>query len=345
MAANAWIRSEEGDDSIFGRRKRMVLSLVTVSVLLHGVAALLAGLWIIAKIFMPPPQVLEVKREIRIPAQEREHRMNMAEFDGMTGKPAFTDKLASIRPAAISLPDLPKIPTEQILPMEPGERISDLANRFTGTMDTWGNSNGIGGLGGKGNGVRFFGIESTGKRILLLFDVSTSVVNKATKARVPLSKIKEETIRLLNELPINARFGLVQFTQNYKPFNPELIPANSGNKNTAKNWVETEWVERGMMATGKKVISNADGFTGVLQVALKMEPDILFVVSDGDFQWRRTGSIANIDLSEIASLLDNYAKSGKKLTFHFIGFEMKPLHRASLDAITRKTGGTLKEIR
>jgi len=100
------------------------------------------------------------------------------------------------------------------------------------------------------------GIQAKGERILLMFDVSASVLHKAENGGVPLSKIKDETLQLLAQLPINARFDIVQFVRNYKPFQKELIPATPANRETAKKWVESEWNESGQMpASGSGVVA------------------------------------------------------------------------------------------
>lgn len=330
-------------------KKKPVYSVLVVSIALHVIAGLVAGVWIVSKYFAPPQATFVAPAKvISMPAEERDHRMNMAEFDGLAAKPSYSDKLSSMRPAAFALPDLPKVPLDQMLPLDPSEILSDQVTNLVGSAGTGaGTGFGSGGGGGigSGSGMSFFGIESKGKRILLLFDVSSSVVNKAAKAGVPLTMIKEETIKLIGGLPINARFGIIQFTQNYKAFNAELLPASDTSKQSAKSWVENEWVDSGMMTASKKVTANSDGFVGVLQRGLQMEPDVIFVVSDADFQWRRGGSIGDIDPKEIGNLLQAYEKTGKQVTLNLIGFEMKPENKSELGKIVRRTGGSLKELK
>lgn len=332
------------------RRNRGLYPVLIVSIGLHAAAAVVAGVWIVSKYFAPPQAafVAPPAKAIVIPADEREHRINMAAFDGLAAKPSYTDKIASTRPAAFALPELPRVPLDQMLPLDPSEILADQVTSLVGSAGLGsGMGAGLAGAGGigQGKGMSFFGIESQGRRILLLFDVSTSVVNKAVRAGVPLTKIKEETLELIGGLPINAKFGLIQFSQNYKPFGTELFAANDANKEAARTWVENEWVESGTMSASKKVVSNPDGFVGVLQRGLQMDPDVIFVVSDGDFQWRRGGGNRDIDLEEVEQLLETQEKAGKKASVNFIGFEMKSEDKSNLSRIARRTGGTLKEIK
>ena len=69
-------------------RRRKVLSAIFLGVIaLHVAAGFVAGAIVVAKYFFPPPAAFEVKRDIRLPAKQREHRMNMAAFDAMAPKP------------------------------------------------------------------------------------------------------------------------------------------------------------------------------------------------------------------------------------------------------------------
>jgi hypothetical protein len=91
-------------------RRRIILTVVLVSVGIHVFAAIVAGIVIVARYLAEPPAEFKVTKDVRIPAEEREHKMNMAAFDGMAPKPSFTDKLQSLRPAAFALPSFRGFP-------------------------------------------------------------------------------------------------------------------------------------------------------------------------------------------------------------------------------------------
>lgn len=327
------------------RRRKLLLAILIGVVVLHVAGGVVAGVLVVAKYFFPPPANFEVKRDIRLPAKQREHKMNMAAFDAMTPKPTFNDKMQSLRPAAFALPELPKMPMDQMLPLDPSEIVSDQVSSLVGAAGTGAGGNGAGGTGGMGFGMSFFGIQSTGKRILLLFDVSGSVVNKASAAGVPLSKIQDETSELISKLPISARFGIIQFTQNYKPFNKELVPATDQNRAAALEWIKSEWVETGTMSASSKVTSNPRGLVGVLELAAKMQPDIIFLISDASFQWKPTGNIESIPWKEIQTLTKGALQGPEGCKIHFIGFEMKPDDKREFSGIIRQTGGKIREIK
>jgi hypothetical protein len=330
------------------QRRRIILTVVLVSVGVHAVAAIVAGIVIVARFLAEPPAEFKVSKDVRLPAEEREHRMNMAAFDGMAPKPSFTDKMQSLRPAALALPEVPTIPIDQLLPLDPAEILTDEVAALTGPGGPGSaaalGAGGVGGLAGAQTGFSFMGIESKGKRILLIFDVSTSVLNKARKSGISLGKIKEETLGLLRQLPINARFGLIQFTQNFKAFREELLAATDANREAAKVWIEEEWVETGSMQASSKVVKNPRGVVGVLELASRMLPDVVFLISDASFQWKEGGSLSDIPWEEIAKIVKGPLQGTEGCVLNFIGFEMKPEDQREMRSIVRATHGKIREI-
>ena len=327
----------------------MVVLVILVSIGIHLAAAAIAGLVIVVRYFAAPPAEFKIVRDVRIPAKQREQKMNMAAFDGMAAKPAFNDKMQSLRPAAIALPDLPKLPADQMAALSPAEIISDQISSLVVAAGL-GNGQGAGSAGNGGSsllgtGMSFFGIPSNGTRVLLLFDVSTSVVNKANQAGMPLSKIKEETVALITKLPINTRFGIIQFTQNYKLFSLELLPATDSNRAAALQWIEMEWVESGSMSRSKKVTGNPRGLAGVLELAVAMKPDVIYLISDASFQWKESGPIETIPWKELKTICEGPLQQAGGCKIHFIGFEMKPDDKREISALCRKSGGRVQEIK
>ena len=280
-------------------RRRLIITLILISVGIHVAVAIVAGIVVVARYFAEAPAEFKSTKDVRIPAKKREAKMNMAALDAIAPKPTFSDKMQSSRPTAFSLPDVPKLPLDQMLPLDPsqfiGDQIASLAN--IGAMGTGSGSASTGGGGFGDKGMSFLGIQSSGQRILLLFDVSLSVTHKAAKAGVPLEKIQQETIDLIGKLPITSKFGLIQFTQNYKPFSKELLPATDNNRAAAVNWVQSEWVTGGSMSQSSKVTSNSQGLIGVLDVAAEMKPDVIFIISDGSFQWKAGGGSGTIPIT------------------------------------------------
>ena len=330
-----------------GGVKKLIITILLVSLGVHIAAGVIAGIVVVARYFTAPPAEFKAARDIRLPAKKREQKMNMAALDAAAPKPTFSDRMQSTRPTAFSLPDLPNMAMDQPLPLDPSQLISDSINAL-GVGEGMGSGSGSGGAGAGGfggSGMSFLGVQSTGKRILLLFDVSTSVLNKASGAGIPLEKIQEETLNLIAKLPITARFGIIQFTQNYKPFNRELLPATDTNRAAATEWVKNEWVTTGTMGASSKVASNPRGFMGVLELAAQMKPDVLYVISDGSFQWKPAGTIDNIPWNDIKKILDGSLQEGQKCVVNFIAFQPKDDDLKELKRLSSRSGGKTVELK
>lgn len=193
---------------------------------------------------------------------------------------------------------------------------------------------------------KFMGFKVEGKRIVLLFDLSKSVVSKAEASGMSLQKIMEQTDALINSLPPESEFALVQFVRNYKPFQPDLVPATPENRGLAKAWMELEWNETGMMPrTGKGVISpDPNGFPAVLRAAYALKPDLIFVISDGSFERGAGGVNESVPHKEFEELFKELVPEGTKIPLNFVGFQMRRDDKSFWSRMTRRLGGELKDI-
>jgi hypothetical protein len=338
-------------NSVRSNRRGVVVSLLLISLALHLVGLTLFGLWVVAQRFAKPEAVFEVREILKIPlAETREHRLNVAAHEAAAPKPALLDKIVSTRPALVNLPELPRFDAQKMLPLDPSELVSDQLASLTGSAGFGSGLGGaLGGLGGSGKAstFSFLGLKAEGRRLVLLFDVSGSVVNKAAASGMPLVRIKEETLKLINGLPAGARFGLIQFVRNYKPFQKDLAPVTPAVRNQAREWLETEWNESGQMPRGGRgVISpEPNGLVAVLDAAFAQNPDVIFLLSDGDF-WQTYPRDRRIPQEEIEAKVRELQRGrSAKVPLHFIGFQMREADKDAWERLVRRTGGRLRELR
>lgn len=332
------------------KRVSALLAVFGASAIVVVVVGIALGLLTLVRYYKEPEAVFEAvpKKVIKIPPKTPEHKMNVARHEASKPKPTFTRKLISTKPSEFALPDLPQVNLDQMLPLDPSELVSDQVSSLMGSSGMGsGMGNSLLGGGGTGTGMSFMGIESEGSRILLLFDVSGSVVNKAEQIGVPFSKIREETIKVIETLPLNARFGLIQFVRNYKPFREELVVATSGNKGAAKDWIKDQWSDSGMMASSGKGVKSPspNGIEAVLDFAFSLQPDVIFLISDASFQ--RSPDNKTVDHDDIGKQIKKLQeKSGTMggVKFNFIGFGMKDGDHDTMRKIVRRNGGKLREI-
>jgi hypothetical protein len=319
------------------RRRRVIISVIIASVALHFIGAILAGIWIVARFILATPTTFEVKKQIRIAAEEREHRMNMAEFDAARPKPSFTDKMSTARPTDFSLPDLPSLPIDTAATVDPSDIVSDQLAALAGAGA--GAGSGSGG-GGRGSAVQFLGLAGTGQRIILIFDISGTVTNALAKAGTPLTLIKEKISELLKNLSINSTFGIAQFSRQYAFFKPELVPASDTNRAEAQEWLDN-WFSDGtsLKRNTPNLVREQVGFLGVLKEAFKLKPDLIYIVGDGSFQ-RGQGRGEMTPFDEIRSTLrDLQATLPQPATVNFIGVGMRNDNKQEIRRIISSQGG------
>ena len=328
------------------RRIRMVISILIGVLLLHVAAGVIAGIFIVAKYIFPPPANFVVKKDVRLPAKKREQKMNMASLDAIAPKPTLSDKMQSTRPTAFSLPDVPDMPLDQMLPLDPSPLLSDQMASISNS-EAFGSASGasVGGSGGfGGKGLSFLGVDSSGQRILLMVDISGTVVNKAAKAGISPEKLREELIALISKLPITSRFSIIQYAGNYKPFSKELVPASQPNKTLALDWIRNEWVTSGGIQVSKKTVASPSGFIGVLQAAGDMNPDAVFIITDGSYKSKVHPS--GIPWDEIRKVSDQLKDSdGRRTKINVIAFEAGDEDLKQMKRMSQSSGGNLREMK
>ncbi|HEY8901796.1 MAG TPA: hypothetical protein VIM61_15395 [Chthoniobacterales bacterium] len=333
------------------RLRKLIWMVVIGVVLLHIVAGLVAGALVVARYFLQPKATFVAPKELRMPAKEREHKMNMAEFDSLAPKPSFNDKLQALKPTAFSLPELPKVPMDQMLPLDPSAIVSDQVSSMIGAAGAGaGTGQGGAGGGGTGTGFTFLGIQTTAKRVLIIYDIAASVVTATQRAGYPMDKIREETKKLLAALGINTRFGLGQFARNYAFFETEMLPATDDNRAKANAWLD-EWFagnDGSMKLSTPNMVRGSPGFIEVMRAAFKMQPDVIFVISDASFE-RGTGTEnARIPFPELNAALKDLQKGmPEAVKINFIGVGMRPENERDMRRViaTQGGGGKFRELK
>ena len=325
------------------RRRNLLVSIILGVVILHVGAGVIAGIFVVAKYIFPPPANFVVKKDVRLPAKKREHKMNMAALDAAVPKPTLSDRMQSTRPTAISLPEMPDIPLDAAVPLDPSDLSADNLNTLAADGAGTGGIGSAGSAGFGGKGISFLGVESTGQRILLMVDISGTVMNKAAKAGIPAEKLREEISNLVKNLPITSRFGLIQFAGNYKPFSKELMPASQTNKNLAADWIQNEW-STGAIQVSKKSVSSPSGFVGVLGAAAEMKPDAVFIITDGSFKSKINPK--GIPWDDVKKAADRLVDAdGKPARINIIAFEAGDEDLKELRRIASKSKGNIREMK
>jgi hypothetical protein len=324
------------------RRKQLVVSIVIGSIIVHLVGLVFFGVWVMARYFKDPPSEFKVEKVLKIPPQTPEHKMNMARHEAMTPKPSFTDKIISTRPTAFALPDLPKVPVEQMLPLDPSELVSNQVNSLVGSAGMGGGmGQGISGGGGTGSGLSFFGIQDNARSVVIMIDVSASMFGRTgdldyasgkmlkTGKEQSFQQVREEAFKLIDGLTVNTRFGIVRWSGSARSWMPELVPATAENKAAAKEHIQNE-----VDANSSGPLGGRPGGTRhdyALEEVLRLNPEVAFMLSDGNATRSKKGG-GSEDIPKIHTL------------YYLTGADKREEEKL-LQAISRKTGGKSKKIK
>ena len=346
------------------RRRKIIISVIVASIAVHFIAAILAGIWIVARYLLPTPATFEVKKEIRIAAEEREHRMNMAEFDAARPKPSFTDKMSSARPTEFSLPDLPTLPIDAAATVDPSDIVSDQLSSLAGAGAGSGTGGGGGGKGG--SAVTFFGITDTATRVAIVVDVSDTMFDRQPGK---FAAVKQEAAKLVQGLGINTLFNIIIYEGGSVAMFPDMQPATDPNKAKAAAWIESVNGGRDKAGMSYKGTYSKMG-TGVyegggtrtdtaLKQALGMRPSTIFLITDGEMS-RMGGASAeqgdgketnggDIDERELLGMIGDLQKKldqpARIHAVHFLTKAARKEEEQKLRSLTRRNDGRFRQVK
>lgn len=318
-------------------QKKKLVGVLFMAVMIQVV---LVSLTVFVVVLVPAqkedPQ-FSAKKSIYLPQRQLEHKMAVAEFEQAAKSPMQMERIQVERMVPSTMPQLPEMPRMEFSPVAP-DTPSPLGSSLFGSANLGGM---MSGLVGEASSISFLGIEDSASRVLIVFDVSSSVRNAMNDAGMPVEAIKEETIRLIEELNANTLFGLIQHSRQYERFQNSLIPATAENKEAAIRWMNDEFNPRSVR--GEKY-DGEDGFGAVLEAAFDMEPEVLFVLSDGSYQRSKPGGgYETISWSELDDRVDDRQEElAEDARIHTIGFAVDPEDKKGFSRLAAKNNGKFR---
>ena len=282
------------------------------------------------------------KKTIYLPQRELDHSMALSEYHRVSSKPALMERLTTESMLSSDLPPLPALPTTAF---DPFQSTFNPMNDAAALLREAGLTGSLQGLVSESSTFSFFGIEDQAQRIVIAFDISQSVVTKARKSGVSIERLQSETLKLIESLDANTLFGLIQFSRSYDLFENYLVSGTQANKAAAGEWLKREFRTDGK--SGRNWVRDpVNGIQSVIKAAFQMQPDVLFILSDGDFQ-RTTpsGGSQNVPFEELTGdIRKHQQQAGENARIHFIGFQVKPQHTRPLQTITRRYNGKFRQL-
>lgn len=151
-----------------------------------------------------------------------------------------------------------------------------LAGASSGAQDDSGTGNGIGTGDGDDSGDAFFGLRPIGRRFAFVLDCSRSMNHPhGTAARTRFKRMKLELIKSIRGMGPESDFFLMFFNEYAIPMpSPVLVQAAEQPKMKYLYWMQE------LKANGKTEPIAA------LQQALRLQPDVVYFLTDGSFTYR-----------------------------------------------------------
>ncbi|MDA1165241.1 MAG: hypothetical protein O3B13_19250 [Planctomycetota bacterium] len=150
------------------------------------------------------------------------------------------------------------------------------AGAASGSRDGFGSGDGIGDGDGDNSGHAFFGLRPVGRRFVYVLDCSRSMNHPHdTEAKTRFKRMKVELIKSIQGMGPESEFYLIFFNDFAIPM-PSPVPVQAAERPKLKYLY---WMQD----------LKADGNTepmAALQYALKLQPDVLYFLTDGSFTYR-----------------------------------------------------------
>lgn len=319
-------------------RKFSARSLVLAIAAQAGILAIGLFVVVVAPVFREEPAFV-AKKTIYLPQRELEHSMAVAEFQQAAAPPTMLERLSTASLMPSNLPSLPPTPQIDFQPAD-SENPMAMGDALLGQAGLMGSLRAV---NSKSSNTSFFGIQDQARRVVLAFDISQSVKTKIERSGLSMEAIKAEARRMIEGLNANTLFGLIQHARNYDRFRDFLVPATIENKAAAIAWLENEFVTDGRSKPGW-VRGTPNGIEHVLDGIFQLEPDVIFLLSDGDY-YRGSGGNEKIPIRDIRQRLNFWSgQLPDKVRIHFIGFQMKEEDRKNIGGLIRSTGGQLRVV-
>jgi hypothetical protein len=194
----------------------------------------------------------------------------------------------------------------------------------TGTQNTSGIGNGTGnGIGdGSGAGGSFFGVNTPGKKFVFVVDASSSMNHPFPgPGKTALGRVKLELLSCVSQMSEDQQFFIVYFNDHAIPMPArELAFATREAKQHYLTWMAKQKGE------GQTEPEEA------LLLALRLQPDVIYFLTDGAFKFRVVERVADMNRRRIAIHTVCFGNAdGEKFmrmvssqnggTYHFVGFD------------------------
>ncbi len=263
--------------------RKIIVGVVVISIAVHLLGGIGAAVWIVAQYFQEPQAVFESRKIVAIPPKIIDPKLASAEFEAAMSKPTMDLKMMSLRETEFALPDVPMAPAEDTTEFDPSALIE---SQVDASAIGFGAGAGSGG-GGSGSGFSFFGVSSSGSRIVFVLDISGSMVGSKNGIEGYI-EMENEVEKALRQLQSPTEFNIIVFGGVAKSFSQYAQKTGTGVVDKAMAWLKSNSPIPIQKAGGKYggTIHAGTETASALELAFKMEPDVIVLLSDGEPQMK-----------------------------------------------------------
>jgi hypothetical protein len=186
------------------------------------------------------------------------------------------------------------------------------------------------GLGMGKSSASFFGSQTKARRIIYLID------NTSSMRKGGLETVVSELLKSVDALGKNQRFYILFFSDQVYPLffplsSPDYLRSTKDNRQKLRHWLDTvEYCTGGVW----QLIQG-------LEIAGKMRPDVIFLLSDGN-RWNAVR--ADYKVQGVQQLLTT--ANAYRIPIHTLGMGCQgDADRKNLEAVAKVNSGTFREVR
>ena len=257
-------------------RRQQKLSLITSSVIaLLSITLIMVilALFVLPALLMEAPQVVVYESNTQ-PTETLENKKLSTRVQTKPSRPASS--VAQVIAANVTSPTA--VPVPDIAVTTPSMEFGDAEDFGEG----WGDGDGS----GSGSGMSFFGMRTTPKAVVFVFDISGSMVVKP-KSPKTYKVLEEEITKSISMLPSDAKFGLVGFSKGATAYKSSLVTSILSERNAANSWLKSMSPVPAMKEGNNFQKYKGGRHSGTradlgLEAAMKLRPDTIIFVSDGE---------------------------------------------------------------
>jgi hypothetical protein len=273
--------------------------------------------------------------------------------------------MSTARPTEFSLPDLPTLPIDTAVDIDPSDIVSDQLAALAGAGAGSGSGSGGGGKGG--SAVSFFGVSDMATRVAIVMDVSDTMFDRQPGK---FDAVKQEASKLVQGLGINTLFNIIIYEGGSVAMFPDMQPATDANKQKAAAWIQSVdggRDKRGMSYRGAYSKMGTGLYEGggtrtdtALKQALAMRPSTIFLITDGEMSRRggpggdqkddkKDDQSGDIDERELLSIVGEGQKPletpARIHVIHFLTKAARDEEEKTLRSVARRNDGRFRQVK